>query len=113
MDAKTLFEERLPKLLSSEPDKMREMDAIYCFNIGGDGGGTWTVDLKADPPTCTAGDSGNSECSIEVSGEDFETMLKDPQAGMQLFFQGKLKVTGNPMLATKLQQLFNAGDLLG
>ena len=33
-------------------------------------------------------------------------MLSDPQAGMQLYFQGKLKVTGDPMLATKLQQFF-------
>ena len=27
-------------------------------------------------------------------------------AGMQLYFQGKLRVTGDPMLAMKLQQLF-------
>ncbi len=37
-------------------------------------------------------------------------MLSDPQAGMQLYFQGKLKVSGDPMLATKLQQFF---DLAG
>jgi hypothetical protein len=34
-------------------------------------------------------------------------MLSDPQAGMQLYFQGKLKVTGDPMLATKLQSQCN------
>ena len=32
-------------------------------------------------------------------------MLTNPALGMQLYFQGKLRVTGDPMLATKLQKL--------
>lgn len=106
-DAKELFDEQVPKALEQYPDKAKEVNAIYCFNITGDGGGVWTADLTADPPTCVQGDSGNSQCSIEVAHDDFKTMLSDPQAGMQLYFQGKLKVTGDPMLATKLQQFFD------
>jgi hypothetical protein len=34
-------------------------------------------------------------------------MLTDPNAGMQLYFQGKLRVSGDPMLAMKLQQFFD------
>ena len=56
------------------------------------------------------GDSGKSQCTIEVDHEDFKQMLADPQLGMQLYFQGKLKVTGDPMLATKLQQFFSLTD---
>ena len=52
------------------------------------------------------GDSGKAQCTVEVSHEDFKTMLGDPNAGMQLYFQGKLRVSGDPMLAMKLQQLF-------
>ncbi|MCA9665780.1 MAG: SCP2 sterol-binding domain-containing protein [Myxococcales bacterium] len=111
MDAKTLFNEKLPQLIEKEPDKARELDAIYLFNITGDNGGTWTVDVKSESPSIKEGDSGNAECSIEVTSEDFEAMMKDPQVGMQLYFQGKLKVSGNPMLATKLQQLFQMGGL--
>ena len=33
-------------------------------------------------------------------------MVQNPIIGMGLYFQGKLKVTGDPMLATKLQKLF-------
>ena len=32
-------------------------------------------------------------------------MSENPGAAMQLYFQGKLKVSGNAMLATKLQQI--------
>jgi len=53
------------------------------------------------------GDAGKAQCTIEVSNEDFKTMLADPNAGMQLYFQGKLRVSGDPMLAMKLQQLID------
>ena len=41
-----------------------------------------------------------------TAADDFKTMLSDPNAGMQLYFQGKLIVSGDPMLAMKLQKLF-------
>jgi hypothetical protein len=105
-NAQHLFDELVPNALKQHPDKAKEVGAIYGFNITGDGGGQWTVDLVSDPPSCTRGDSGKAQCSIEVSSEDFQAMLGNPQLGMQLYFQGKLKVTGDPMLATKLQQVF-------
>ena len=105
-DAQELFDKAVPAGLAQFPDKAREVNAIYCFKITGDGGGEWTADLTANPPTCVRGDSGKAQCTVEVSHEDFKTMLGDPQAGMQLYFQGKLRVSGDPMLAMKLQQLF-------
>lgn len=105
-DAKELFDSRVPEALANFPEDARAVDAIYCFKISGDDGGNWTVDLTGDPPNVVQGDSGNAQCTIEVADEDFKSMLSDPQAGMQLYFQGKLRVTGDPMLATKLQQFF-------
>jgi hypothetical protein len=102
--AKELFDEQLPAALAKHPDKAKAVNAVYLFKIAGEGGGDWTVDLTADPPTCTSGDSGKAQCTIEVAHEDFKAMLGNPQVGMQLYFQGKLKVSGDPMLATKLQQ---------
>ena len=112
-DAAELFDTMIPEGLSKHPDKAKEVNAIYCFKIVGDGGGTWTLDLTGDPPTCTQGDSGNAQCTVEVSSEDFNSMLTDPQVGMQLYFQGKLKVSGDPMLAMKLQQVFDMAKQAG
>jgi SCP-2 sterol transfer family protein len=105
-DAQQLFDEQVPKALLDHPDKAKAVNAVYCFKISGDGGGEWTVDLTSEPPTCARGDTGKAQCTIEVAHEDFKAMLGNPQVGMQLYFQGKLKVTGDPMLATKLQQFF-------
>lgn len=106
-NAPELFDDLVPKGLAQYPDKARELNAVYCFKVTGEGGGEWTVDTTANPPTCTKGDSGKAQCTVTVSHDDFKTMLSDPQAGMQLYFQGKLQVTGDPMLAMKLQQLFD------
>ena len=105
-NAAELFDEQIPKALAEHADKAKAVGAVYCFKISGDGGGDWTVDLASDPPTCKRGDDGKAQCTIEVAHEDFMSMLGNPQVGMQLYFQGKLKVTGDPMLATKLQQFF-------
>lgn len=49
----------------------------------------------------------DAECSISVSLEDFMQLREDPSMGMQLFFQGKLRVEGDPTLAMRLQELLD------
>jgi hypothetical protein len=105
-NAQELFDVEIPAGLKKYPEKAREVNAIYLFKISGEGGGEWTVNLTTDPPTCVKGDAGGAQCSIDIAHEDFKTMLSDPNAGMQLYFQGKLKVSGDPMLATRLQSFF-------
>lgn len=107
MDAQTLFNTKVPEALTANAAKARELNAVYCFKITGDGGGTWTVDLASDPPTCKSGEGAKPQCTIEVAHDDFKGMLTNPSLGMQLYFQGKLRVNGDPMLATKLQKLFS------
>ena len=108
-NASELFNDQVPKAIEKNPDKAKEIGAVYLFKITGADAGTWTVDLAAATPSCTKGDKGNAQCTIEVAHSDFKEMLKNPALGMQLYFQGKLRVTGDPMLATKLQKLFSMG----
>jgi len=105
-DAQDLFDNLVPKSLAQFPDKAREINAAYCFKITGKGGGEWLVDCTCNPPTCTRGKDGKAQCVVEVSHDNFKTMLNNPNAAMQLYFQGMLRVSGNLGLAMKLQQLF-------
>jgi putative sterol carrier protein len=104
-NAHELFDEQIPEALAKYPEKAKAVGAVYLFKITGEGGGEWLVDLKADPPTCKPGAEGSPQCTIEVTAEDFQAMLANPNQAMQLFMQGKLKVSGDMMLATKLQSL--------
>lgn len=103
-DAQTDFGTRLPQKIAANPDKAKAIGAVFLFKINGDGGGVWTVDCKNEPGV-TEGDKGGADCTLELSADDWKTISDNPGAAMNLFFTGKLKVTGNAMLATKLQQI--------
>ena len=103
-DAQTSFTQSIPKSIESDLDKAKAVDAIFLFKVNGDGGGDWTVNMK-DAPGVTDGDSGNAECTIELSTDDWKAMTEKPGSAMQFFMQGKIKVTGNALLATKLQSV--------
>jgi len=101
-DAKTSFSQDIPQSIERDIDKAKAVDAVFLFKINGDDGGIWTVNMK-DAPGVIEGDAGNAECTIELSTEDWKAMTDKPGAAMQFFMQGKIKLTGNALLATKLQ----------
>jgi putative sterol carrier protein len=104
--ASDLFDNILPASVAKNPAAAQQVGAVYVFKISGEGGGEWTVDLKSATPSISRGVNPGAECTIEVTNADFVSMLQNPNLGMQLFMQGKLRVSGNPMLAMKLQNLF-------
>jgi len=106
---KTFFDQKVPEVLKTSPEKVTDVAAVYLFKISGPDGGTWTVDLVSRPPTCVPVEQGTPQCTIETSDTDFRSMIDGGmQAAMSLFFSGKLKVTGDPNLATKLSKLLQA-----
>ena len=111
VDISKLFNEDLPGAIEKSPDTAKAIGAKFQINITGDGGGEWYIDASDSGPKAEAGNPGGADCTIEVASEDFQKLVENPQAnGMQLFFSGKLKVTGNQMLAMKLQKLFALAD---
>ncbi len=103
-DAKTSFTQDIPEKIKNDPDKAKEVGAIFLFEITGDDGGTWTVNLK-DELGVSEGDAGNSECTLKLSSENWVKISDNPAEAMTLYFSGELEVAGNPMLATKLQEI--------
>ena len=103
-----LFNETLPAGLAANADAAKQIGAKYQINITGDGGGEWYIDVSDSGPKAEAGNPGTADVTITMASEDFQKLHENPQAnGMQLFFQGKLKVSGNQMLAMKLSKLFD------
>lgn len=107
VDVQKMFNEELPAAIEKNPDAAKAIGAKYQMNITGEGGGEWFIDCSDSGPKAEPGNPGGADCTIEISTDDFQRLVENPQAnGMQLFFAGKLKVAGDQMLAMKLQKLF-------
>jgi hypothetical protein len=106
VDIQKMFNETLPAAVASNPDAAKEIGVSYQLDISGEGGGQWFLDCTAAGPKIEAGNPGTADCSVAMTAADFQLLMEAPQAnGMKLFFAGKLKISGNPLLATKLLKL--------
>lgn len=92
---------------TKDPERATAIDCIYQFNVSGDGGGTYVLNLKA-------GNTGNflsteanpdANCTISVSGEDWAAIVKGEMDAMTAFMSGKVKVDGDLSQAMKLPKL--------
>ncbi|MBT6176789.1 MAG: SCP2 sterol-binding domain-containing protein [Deltaproteobacteria bacterium] len=101
-----VFEENIANRLESKPELAAQIGASYKFEVTGDGGGTWLVNLKEGNGSVSAGD-GEADCHITVDSADFLAIINGELNGQMAFMSGKLKVQGDMMLAMKL------GSILG
>lgn len=89
----------------------QQVKAIYQWNITKDGkeAGIWTVDLKNGDGELYSGKAKKKAgCTITISDDDFVAMTTGELDGMKAFMSGKMKVTGNIMLAQKLSKIFDS-----
>lgn len=100
MTPKQIFEERIDTRLKSDPTKAKAVNAIYQFDITGDNGGTWTVDLTQ--PAVVSGSTGKAQCTITMNSTDFVDVISEKLNPQMAFLQGRLKVAGDMSLALKL-----------
>ena len=64
--------------------------------------GSVYIDGKATPNTVSDGDGKAADCTITLTLETFEKMVKGELDGTSAFMQGKLRVAGDMGLAMKL-----------
>lgn len=104
MTVKDIFEKQIAARAPSATD----IDAIFFFNITGDDGGQWVVDLT-DGGKVYEGKADNADCSITIADGDFKDLVTGKTPGAVLFMQQKLSIAGNMGLAMKLGQLVGQG----
>ncbi|KAI9100583.1 SCP2 sterol-binding domain-containing protein [Phlyctochytrium arcticum] len=86
----------------------KKVKAIFQFDVkNGDKAQTWTLNLKDESAldVTAAPPSGKADIIINISDKDFVDLAGGKLNGQKAFMQGKLKVKGNMMLATKLDSV--------
>ncbi|RMG19079.1 MAG: sterol-binding protein [Deltaproteobacteria bacterium] len=100
---KQYFEEDLPGKLEAHPELAEKIGAVYQFNLTGEGGGEWVVDLVQNQ--VRAGEDAEAKCTVTVDAADFLKIVSGALNAQMAFMSGKLKIGGDLSLAMKLGEL--------
>ena len=82
------------------------VDAVFQFNITGDDGGLWNIVIKDSSCEIQEGSHDSPSVTLTMSGETWLAIVNKETSGIQAFMTGKLKATGDIMLAQRIEQLF-------
>jgi putative sterol carrier protein len=97
--------EQMREKVAANPGLVDEVNAIFQFDVSGDDGGSWLVDLRNAPGSVAQGKSDEADCVVSVAQKDLAGIMDGSVDPQMAFMMGRIKVAGNFMLATKLKAL--------
>jgi 3-hydroxyacyl-CoA dehydrogenase/3a,7a,12a-trihydroxy-5b-cholest-24-enoyl-CoA hydratase len=111
LKSSVIFQEMAAKVGSS-PDLVAKINAVYQWNITKDGAqaASWVVDLKNHKLGKVYEGQPQSvkpDCTITLSDESFVDLVLGKLEPQKAFLNGKLKLSGNILLAQKLGSIFS------
>ncbi|XP_066471263.1 hydroxysteroid dehydrogenase-like protein 2 isoform X1 [Tiliqua scincoides] len=93
-------------------DIVKSIQGVYRFELSGEEGGTWYIDLKNKGGSAGSGEPpGKVDVIMNMSSSDFVKMFSGKLKPTMAFMSGKLTIRGDMALAIKLEKLmgqFNA-----
>lgn len=91
---------------SLSDDIVKATQAVYLFELSGEDGGKWFLDLKSKGGNVGSGEpSDRADVVMSMSSDDFVKMFTGKLKPTMAFMSGKLKIKGNMALAIKLEKL--------
>ena len=103
MTPKDIFAE-MPKQLDANAAK--GMNSTIQFNLSGDNGGQWYVNIKDGKAEVHEGTAPSANMTMSMAANDYVDMTTGKLNGQMAFMSGKLKISGDMGLAMKMQTLF-------
>jgi putative sterol carrier protein len=83
--------------------------ATFQFEISGDGGGTYHVIVDDGTMTVNEGAHASPSTTLKMEAGNYVKMVNGELNGAMAYMKGQLKVTGNVLLAQKMQAIFPQG----
>jgi putative sterol carrier protein len=87
-------------------DAAKGMNAVYQYDIQGEGGGQFYNEIKDGALEVKEGAHASPNITITMSSKDYLDLVNGKLNGQMAFMSGKLKIKGDMSLAMKLQNLF-------
>ncbi|MFC4767121.1 SCP2 sterol-binding domain-containing protein [Effusibacillus consociatus] len=109
-NANEIFQE-IEKVMNENPKPFEGMNAIYQYDLSGDDGGTYQLHLSEGKAKVEKGAPSESDCTLQMSVDNFKAFFLGNLNGTVAFMTGKLKIKGNIGMAMKLENLLRQYDL--
>lgn len=87
-------------------DKAGDMNGNVVFDLAGDNGGQWTVQIDSGTCSVAEGAIANPTATVHMGADDYVAMMTGNLNPMMAFMSGKVKVEGDLNIVMKLQQVF-------
>jgi putative sterol carrier protein len=107
---KEMFEVHIPELLKNKPELVQEINSSFQFNLTGENGGQWYIDLRQPPSRVVPGQLSDPGVTVTISAKDFVSLSFGELNPQLAFMTGRLKVRGDLALALKLQLIIVKTD---
>ncbi len=103
MNPQEIFDQMAANL---NTDAAKGMNSTIQFNLSGDNGGQWYVNIKDGKAEVHEGTAPSANMTMSMSAQDYVDMTTGKLNGQMAFMSGKLKLSGDMGLAMKMQTLF-------
>jgi 3-hydroxyacyl-CoA dehydrogenase/3a,7a,12a-trihydroxy-5b-cholest-24-enoyl-CoA hydratase len=99
--------------VKADPNKAKSIGGVFLYKITKNGkeAKQWTMDLK-NAKVYEGAPEGKPSTTLTIADEDFMLMAQGKLQPQAAFMKGKLKITGNIMLAQKLAPILKANAKL-
>lgn len=104
MNVATIFAE-MPNRLNVE--KAKGLDVTVQFDLSGEGGGQWYVQIKDGAANTHQGTADKPAATIKMDAQDYADLTTGKLNPMTAFMAGKVKVDGDLNTVMKFQTLFS------
>jgi putative sterol carrier protein len=96
--------QKIPEVFNA--DSAKGLNKVFQFDIKGENGGQWFVAVQDGSCDVQEGTHDEPSVTLTMSDSDWLDLVNKDLNGMQAFMTGKLKVSGDIMLAQRIYDLF-------
>ena len=96
--------ERMPAAF--QKDRAADLDCLYQFDLGGEGGGKYFVQVRRGALEVGEGERPNPDVTLVASAKDYIDIAEGRRSATLALATGRFKIRGQLTLAMKLEKIF-------